>query len=66
MVIRLETKNISQLSRMAQGVRLINLKENQLVTSISIINKEENIDEETNEILENESSELSSGNFEKK
>ena len=40
MVIRIGTENISQLSRVAQGVRLINLKENQLVTSISIVEKE--------------------------
>jgi len=37
MVIRLETQNISQLSRNAQGVRLINLKNDQLVSSISIV-----------------------------
>ncbi len=40
MVIRLETANISQLSRNAQGVRLINLKENQIVSSISIVEKD--------------------------
>ena len=40
MVIRINTEKISQLSRVAQGVRLINLKENQLVTSISIVDKE--------------------------
>jgi len=40
MVIRLETANISQLGRMAQGVRLINLKDGQLVSSISIVEKE--------------------------
>lgn len=39
MVIRLETKNISQLSRNAQGVRLINLKDNQTVSSISVVEK---------------------------
>lgn len=37
MVIRLDTSTISQLSRSAQGVRLINLKENQMVTSISVV-----------------------------
>ena len=40
MVIRLETKNISQLSRNAQGVRLINLKNDQLVSSISVVEHE--------------------------
>ena len=50
-VIRIETKNISQLSRIAQGVRLINLKDNQIVKSISIVDKtdsnEGNIDNES-------------------
>ena len=39
-VIRIETTSISQLSRIAQGVRLINLKDNQTVKSISIVNRE--------------------------
>lgn len=41
MVIRLETVKISQLSRNAQGVRLINLKDNQSVSSISIVEKDQ-------------------------
>ena len=50
MVIRLATNTVSQLSRIAQGVRLINLKENQLVTSISIVDKEsERADEDIND-----------------
>ena len=52
MVIRLKTKNISQLSRMAQGVRLINLKDNCTVSSVSIVSEdsedEENQSEENN------------------
>ena len=40
MVIRLETTSISQLGRNAQGVRLINLKENQWVSSISVVEKD--------------------------
>ena len=48
MVIRLAVENISQLSRIAQGVRLINLRDNQLVTSISIVDKfQENEDEQS-------------------
>lgn len=39
MVIRLDSSNISQLSRNAQGVRLINLKDNQIVSSISVVEK---------------------------
>lgn len=49
MVIRLETKNISQLSRIAQGVRLINLKDNQIVSSISIVDHENQDDVHDNE-----------------
>ena len=48
-VIRIETSSISQLSRIAQGVKLINLKDNQIVRSISIIDKDdEQMQEETN------------------
>ncbi len=39
MVIRLDSTTISQLGRNAQGVRLINLKDNQIVSSISIVEK---------------------------
>ncbi len=46
MVIRLETVKISQLGRNAQGVRLINLKDNQTVSSISVVEKDE--EEEAN------------------
>ena len=46
MIIRLPLEQISQLGRVTQGVRLINLKDNQVVSTISIINKEE---EETEE-----------------
>ena len=40
-VIRIETNSVSQLSRIAQGVRLINLKDNQTVKSISVVEKDE-------------------------
>ena len=57
-VIRLDVGKISTMSRVTQGVRLINLKENSVVSSASIVDKEEtddNIDseslvEETNNI----------------
>ena len=52
MVIRLDGNSISQSSRYAQGVRLINLKDNQVVTTISIISKtteDESNSEESNE-----------------
>ena len=40
-IIRLSVDKISKMSRVTQGVRLINLKENQKVSSISVIEKEE-------------------------
>ncbi len=53
MVIRLDTSTISQLSRSAQGVRLINLKENQVVTSISVVDKSEEKTVENSESVNN-------------
>ena len=41
-VIRLSVDGISKMGRVTQGVRLINLKDNNLVTSISIVDKDEN------------------------
>jgi len=43
-VIRLDINKISNLGRVTQGVRLINLKENNFVSSISVVEKEENED----------------------
>ena len=40
MVIRLAISGISKMGRVTQGVRLINLKEDNLVTSISIVSKD--------------------------
>ncbi len=40
-VIRLDTNTISQMSRVTQGVRLINLKENNLLASVSLVEKED-------------------------
>jgi len=49
-IIRLAVDTISEMSRVTQGVRLINLKDNQKVSSISIVDrvKDENIDEPLN------------------
>ncbi len=44
MIIRLSLDQISQLGRVTQGVRLINLKDNQYVSTISIVDKEEESD----------------------
>ena len=43
-VIRLDVGKISTMSRVTQGVRLINLKENSVVSSASIVDKEETDD----------------------
>ena len=40
MIIRLSVDNISKMSRVTQGVRLINLKEDQSVSSVALIEKE--------------------------
>ena len=58
MIIRLPIEQISSTGRVAQGVKLINLKEEQLVSSIVIINKEDNNDSNVSrETLENENNE---------
>ena len=45
-VIRISVDKISTMSRVTQGVKLINLKENSVVSSTAIVDKEENIEEE--------------------
>lgn len=44
-IIRLDVNQISTMSRVTQGVRLINLRENQIVSSTAIIDKEKEDDE---------------------
>ena len=54
-IIRIPIDQISQLGRVTQGTRLINLKENQRVSSISLIKNEvsrETLENENNEIIE--------------
>ena len=52
-IIRLAFDNISTLSMVTQGVKLINLKEDSIVSSTSIVDREEvsedNITDENNE-----------------
>ena len=45
MIIRLSVDNFSKMSRVTQGVRLINLKEEQSVSSVAIIEKENEIEQ---------------------
>ena len=49
MIIRQPLAQISQLGRVTQGVRLINLKDNQTVSTISIVDKEEESEIEESE-----------------
>ena len=45
-IIRIPLDQISQLGRVTQGTRLINLKENQIVSTISLVlNEPEEIEE---------------------
>ena len=46
MIIRMDIENISKMGRVTKGVRLINLKENNKVASISIVDKEESAEDE--------------------
>lgn len=46
MIIRLPLEQVSTTGRVAQGVKLINLKENQKVSTVTLMEKEENINEE--------------------
>ena len=48
-IIRLSLDQISQLGRVTQGVRLINLKDKQVVSTISIVDKEDEESEEPKE-----------------
>ncbi len=54
MLIRLPIEQISQLGRVTQGVKLINLKDNQFVSTVSIVEKQS--DEENDEAVEDEQS----------
>ena len=57
-VIRIDVGKISTMSRVTQGVRLINLKENSVVSSASIVDKEETDDNIDSESLVEESNNI--------
>lgn len=57
MIIRVPLEQINVLGRVTQGVRLINLKDNQEVSNISLVEK--NNEEETEEITNENISEIS-------
>ena len=54
-VIRISADKVSRMSRVTQGVRLMNLREGQKVATVSIVEKEdeeESTSEETTEVTE--------------
>ena len=53
MIIRMDVTNISKMGRVTKGVRLINLKDNNKVASISIVDKEEQETDQPQENKEN-------------
>jgi len=52
-IIRLNTEQISNTGRVAQGVKLINLKEDQKVSTVSLVKKEEEVIEARSDENEN-------------
>ena len=58
MIIRISVDSISQLNRVTQGVRLINLKDDQYVSTVSIISKEEEPEEVVDETTESSNEEI--------
>ena len=46
-IIKMPLEQVSTLKRATQGVRLINLKDNQKVSTIAVVEKDETVDENT-------------------
>jgi DNA gyrase subunit A len=53
-IIRLDMNSVSTMGRVTQGVRLINLKENSVVSSVSIVNKNSEEEELSEEVSDTE------------
>ena len=53
MIMRMPISQISVLGRITQGVRLINLKDGQKVSTITLIKSEEQLDEDSTSIEAN-------------
>ena len=56
-VIRISAEKISRMSRVTQGVRLMNLREGQKVATVSVVDKEETEEENEVETIETNDSE---------
>ena len=50
-IIRIDANQISTMSRVTQGVRLINLKDEQFVSSVAIIDKEDEANDESSSTI---------------
>ena len=59
-IIRMDVNSISEMGRVTKGVKLINLKDESKVASISIVDKEESEDEEVEQTVPTEQKEESS------
>ena len=59
-IIRLDANQISTMSRVTQGVKLINLKEHSVVSSVSVVEKEETDISEDDAIVDNNSEDTES------
>ena len=53
-IIRLDMNSVSTMGRVTQGVRLINLKENSVVSSVSIVNKNSEEEELSEDVSDTE------------
>ena len=58
-IIKMPLEQISTLKRATQGVRLINLKNNQKVSTVALVSKEEEVENESNDLEESVEKKLS-------
>ena len=61
-IIRISLEQVSKTGRVAQGVKLINLKDNQKVSTVAVIVKDENADESKNEVINENSDQIINDN----
>jgi DNA gyrase subunit A len=64
MTMRMPLDQVNTLSRVTQGVRLIHLKDEQVVSTISVVEKEKETDEVVEEVIEENDTESASNEVE--
>ena len=64
-IIRLPIEQVSTTGRVAQGVRLINLKDNQKVSNVALLDKEENDETVENSEIQSENTDENENSVEK-